>query len=84
MNKVGRITFVLEFLFMFALIQYIPIYWKHSVKLIIIYMIIQWVFGHYGNRALLIWEGIKWNIQSHAVFFYNLYYGDSDVFFDYS
>lgn len=69
MSKVGRITFVLEFLFMFALIQYIPIYWKHSVKLIIIYMIIQWVFGHYGNRALLIWEGIKWNIQSHAVFF---------------
>ena len=74
MTKVGFLNYVVNVFFVAFMLQLLLYQEGYTIRLVLLYAIIQVLVGRYKDNVLLIWDEIKLILLSHFWFFYYLCY----------
>lgn len=69
MSRIGRLKFLIEFVFFMVLVQFTNYSFEVQVKLCFLYFLMQFLIGRYQGKVLLFWDELKLLILSHLGFF---------------
>lgn len=69
MTRIGFLNFVINTIFFYILISFIPLALGLQLRITVLYCLVQLIVGRYKDNVLLIWNEIRLILFSHFCFF---------------
>ena len=68
-KNIGVVSFLSELLFVLILMLFIRDSMDYTLRFVVLYLMIQAMFGHYRISTLLVWEEVELLVKSHLCFY---------------